>query len=91
MRPKFAQKLRQTNLSATEILARYRELAQIVEPAPLEATTLRDPDDVAVLACALAARAEAIVPGDADLHALGRYQGIPIISAAAALALIPKP
>lgn len=72
-------------------MARYREIAEIVEPAPLEASTLRDPDDAAVLACALAARAEAIVTGDADLHALGRYQGISILSATAVLAIITKP
>ncbi len=43
---------------------------------------LRDPDDAAVLACALAARAEAIVSGDDDLHALGSYQDIPVLSPA---------
>ena len=35
-----------------------------------------------MLACALAARAEAIVSGDADLHALGSYQGIAVLSPA---------
>lgn len=30
----------------------------------------------------LATRAEAIVSGDADLHALGSYQGIPVLSPA---------
>ena len=30
----------------------------------------------------LSARAEAIVSGDADLHALGSYQGIPVLSPA---------
>jgi hypothetical protein len=81
-RAKFAQKLRQKNLSAAEIVARYREIAEIVEAAPIEETALRDPDDAAVLACALAARADAIVSGDDDLHALGNYQGIPILSPA---------
>ena len=79
-RPKFAHKLRQKNLSAVEIVARYRELTETVEAAPIEEARLRDPDDAAILACALAARAEAIVSGDADLHALGNYQGIPILS-----------
>lgn len=81
-RAKFAAKLRQKNLSAAEIVARYREIAETVETAPIEETALRDPDDVAVLACALAARAEAIVSGDDDLHALGSYQGIPVLSPA---------
>ena len=81
-RSKFAQKLRQKNLSAAEIVARYREIAETVEAAPIEEAALRDPDDTQVLACALAARAEAIVSGDADLHALGSYQGIPVLSPA---------
>lgn len=81
-RAKFATKLRQKNLSAAEIVARYREIAETVEAAPIEVATLRDPDDTAILACAIAARAEAIVSGDADLHALGSYRGIPILSPA---------
>jgi hypothetical protein len=81
-RSKFAAKLGQKNLSAAEIVARYREIAETVEAAPIDEAALRDPDDAAVLACALAARAEAIVSGDDDLHALRSYQGIPILSPA---------
>ncbi len=81
-RAKFARKLRQNRLSAAEIVARYREVAETIEAAPIEEATLRDPDDAAVLACALAARAETIVSGDDDLQALGSYQGIPILSPA---------
>jgi predicted nucleic acid-binding protein len=52
---------------------------------------LRDPDDAHVLACALAARAEMIVSGDADLLALGNYKNIPIVNAVAALRIIATP
>jgi len=81
-RAKFAAKLRQKNLSAAEIVARYREIAETVEAAPIEEAALRDPDDAAVLACALTVRAEAIISGDDDLHAFGSYQGIPVLSPA---------
>lgn len=81
-RAKFAAKLKQGNLSAGEIVARYREIAETIEAAAIEEAALRDPDDAAVLACALAARADAIVSGDDDLHALGNYQGIPVLSPA---------
>ena len=81
-RSKFAQKLRQKNVSAAEIVARYREIAEAVESAPIQEAALRDPDDAAVLACALAARADVIVSGDGDLHALGNYQGISVLSPA---------
>jgi hypothetical protein len=84
-RAKFAAMLRQKNLQAGEIVARYRELAETVDAAPLDEAALRDPDDAAVLACAVAARADAIVTGDGDLHALGNYRGIPVLSPAQAL------
>jgi uncharacterized protein len=84
-RAKFAAKLKRQNISAAEIVARYRELAEMVEPATIVDTRLRDPDDAAVLACALAARADAIVTGDYDLHALGTYEGIFILTPAQCL------
>ena len=79
-RTKFAAKLKKKNLSAAEIVARYRELAETIEAVPVEETKLRDPDDAAVLSCAFSASADAIVSGDDDLHALGIYQGIPVLS-----------
>lgn len=84
-RSKFAAKLRQKNLSAAEVLARYREIAEAVEATPIEEAALRDPYDAAVLACALSAQVEAIVSGDEDLHALGTYQNIAILSPAECL------
>lgn len=84
-RPKFATKLAEVNASPAEVVARYREIAEIVEAVPIEAAQLRDPDDAAVLACALAARADAIASGDDDLLALGSYQGIGILSPAKCL------
>jgi len=84
-RPKFAHKLGEKNVAATEIVSRYREIAEIVAAVPIEESALRDPDDAAVLACAIAASAEAIVSGDDDLLALGNYQGIAILSPAGCL------
>ena len=43
-----------------------------------------DPDDDHVIACAIAARADAIVSGDHDLLDLREYHGIPILTAALA-------
>ena len=77
--------MRRKNLQAAEIVARYRELAETVDAPALEEAALRDPDDAAVLACAVAARADAIGTGDGDLQALGDYPGIPVLSPAQAL------
>ena len=43
-----------------------------------------------MLACALAAKADLIVSGDAHLLNLKTYQGVPIVSAAEALARLPQ-
>ena len=50
---------------------------------------ITDPDDDAVLACAIGAQAEAIVSGDSHLLQLGHYQGIPIWTSAQLLAALP--
>jgi hypothetical protein len=81
-REKFAVQLRRTRFTSAFLLARYTQLATLLTPVEITVAELRDPDDAHVLACALAARAEAIVSGDADLHALGSYQGITVLSPA---------
>jgi putative PIN family toxin of toxin-antitoxin system len=89
-RPKLAAKLARDAQSAEEIVARYRELAELIETPAIEEVRLRDPDDAAVLACAIAAHAEAIVSGDKDLQSLGTYQDIPILSPAQCLQQLGK-
>lgn len=87
-REKFTAQLRQTRFTSAFLLARYNQLATLIAAAEVTVPELRDPDDARVLACALAARAETIVSGDADLLSLGNYKNIPIINAAAALRII---
>lgn len=43
------------------------------------AVRLRDPDDLAVVACALTGRARYLVTGDADLLSLGRIRQVDVI------------
>lgn len=62
----------------------YLQAVELVEPAVIPPTS-RDPDDDAVLACAVAAHADFIVSGDADLLVLGAFSGIPIVTAPQAL------
>jgi len=81
-REKFAAQLRQTRFTAAFLLARYTQLATLIAPAEVAVPELRDPKDLHVLACALTARSDAIVSGDADLRTLGSYQGIPVLSPA---------
>jgi putative PIN family toxin of toxin-antitoxin system len=87
-RPKFAERLRRTRFSAAFLLARYTQLATPIAAPETSIPELRDRDDAAVLACALAARAELIVSGDHDLLVLKIYQDIRIVSAAEALTIL---
>ena len=90
-RMKFAPRLARANRTVATLIAQYTGLAETIVAARINPVVLADPDDDHVLACALAARAELIVSGDAHLLNLKHYQGIPIVSATAALAFIAKP
>ena len=71
-----------------QLMQGYAMLAELVIPASVAATALRDPDDNDVLACASAARADLIVSGDSDLLVLKEHDGISIVKPAEALARI---
>ncbi|WP_436305267.1 hypothetical protein [Variovorax sp. LjRoot290] len=58
----------------------YATLASLVRPAKIAPTIKDDPDDDAVLAAAVAARARLIVSGDRHLLTLGQFQGIAILT-----------
>lgn len=80
-RPKFAQRLSLAGVTSHTLVLGYTALALLVEPAAIPPAILADPDEDAVLACAVAARAEIIVSGDSHLLGLKDYEGIPIATA----------
>ena len=57
-------------------------IAALAEARPAVDAVREDPSDNAVLACAIASRADLIVSGDAHLLALHVFHGIPIVRAA---------
>jgi predicted nucleic acid-binding protein len=69
-----------------DLVLGYAALASVIEPAEIEPVVLADPDDDAVLACAVAAHSEVIVSGDRHLLDLKQYQDIRIVTAAEMLA-----
>lgn len=81
-RPKFAQRLSVAGVTSHTLVLGYAALARLVEPAEIAPVILADPDDDAVLACAVAAHAEIIVSGDSHLLDLKDYEGILIVTAA---------
>jgi uncharacterized protein len=84
-REKFAKPLAALGLTATEILEGYAALAAVVVPAIIPPTIVDDPDDDAVLACAVAAEADCMVSGDPHLLKLGHFRSIPIVTPAQAV------
>jgi putative PIN family toxin of toxin-antitoxin system len=85
-RPKFAARVAAGAATPDDLARKLAEEATIVAPIFLPLPPqLRDPGDLHVLACAVAAHADAIISGDADLLTMQSFQGIPIINASEAL------
>ena len=80
-RDKFAGRILRAGLSARALVDDYADIVHVITPDALPEPASRDPDDDAVLACAIAARVDAIVSGDADLLTMDSFHGIPILSA----------
>ena len=89
-RHKFERRILGARLTAEGLVQSYARLADVVQAPPLPQAVSRDPDDDQVIACALAAQADAIVSGDADLLTLGSHQGIPVLTAAQAVERVGK-
>ena len=80
-REKFVKRLEMAGVTVQELIVGYSTLATVIDAQPIEPVIVRDPDDDAVLACALSAEAEIIVSGDDDLLELKEHQGIRILTA----------
>ena len=80
-RDKFLQRLNAAQVTPQELVTNYAALALVVQARHIEPVILDDPDDDAVLACAITAKADTIISGDRHLLQLGSYQQINICSA----------
>lgn len=89
-RGKFARQLAARGLQFEEVFDGFAALAAIVVPAIITPTIASDPADDVVLATALAAQADLIVSGDADVLNRKTYQNISIVTAAEALLRITQ-
>jgi len=87
-REKFAARLASVAVTPREMVLGYASLASVIEPAEIEPVVFADPDDDAVIACAVAAHCEVIVSGDSHLLDLKQHQGIRIVTAAELVAEI---
>jgi len=88
-RKKLTKSVAATGLTASQMLANYRKIVTLVTARQLPQPVSPDEDDDAVLATAQAAKANLIVSGDRKhLLILKHFKGIPIVTAAQAVAMI---
>ena len=81
-RSKFSSRLTRAGSAPKDLVVGYSTLATVVSPPTIRRVVSADPADDEVVACALAARAEAIVSGDSHLLRIGHVEDIPILLAA---------
>jgi hypothetical protein len=80
-RKKFSTRLSALQTTPDQLLNDYRAIIEVVEPVAIPPDAADDPDDIAVLACAVGGQADYIITGDDDLLRLKTYQNIPIWTA----------
>jgi uncharacterized protein len=76
----FARFLERNGLTPDLFMEELASFAVVINPADITPTVLADPDDDAVLVCALGGLADFIVTGDYHLLNLKRYHHIQIVS-----------
>lgn len=85
---KFAERLNRIGATADDIVETIYILGEGVHPVYVPMTTVRDKDDIIILACAAGGNADYIVTGDDDLLVLKEYKGIRIVTPAEFIAIL---
>ena len=85
---RLTKPIARSGLTVDELIARYTNVAIVVEPTTVPRVIIQDADDDHIIAAAVAAEADLIVSGDIHLLALGTHQGVRIVTPAEALNLI---
>jgi uncharacterized protein len=73
-------KLRLPKIIAAEFVALLRQEGQLVEAQTPPSVRIKDPDDIPVVACAIAGGADVLVTGDKALLDLQEIDGIRVVS-----------
>ena len=86
---KFAVRIKGFGTNVDELVARYAALVTLVTPTAVPRVVANDPDDDHVIAAAVTAQAVLIVSGDRKhLLPIGSHEGIGIVTAVQALAML---
>jgi uncharacterized protein len=90
-RPHLKDRYRLSPQDIHDFIALIENTALLITNPRIVSAQLRDPDDLAVLACALAGNAEYIVTGDYDLLDLHSFEGVQIVRPSLFLQLLRSP
>ncbi len=80
-REKFSKRLEDKEYTVEKAVAKVALISTLIEPTYKINVIKEDPDDNRVLECAVSAKADVIISGNAHLLNLAKYKGINIISA----------
>ena len=78
---KLVSRFGTSEAKAARLVAELKAETFLSEPATIAATELRDPEDLPVLAAAVAAKCALLVTGDKDLLVLKEFSGVEIVTA----------
>ena len=81
-RPRFVPRFKQLHVTAEELIVDYLALSLLIVPPAIAPVIPEDPDDDAVVACAVAAEARWLISGDPHLLKLQKYRTTSIVSPA---------
>jgi putative PIN family toxin of toxin-antitoxin system len=79
-KPKLQAKLQQLGVGAEGAMRSIREVCQVVAAPIVAIADLRDADDAAIVAIAIATTADSLISGDLDLLTLKVISGISIMT-----------
>lgn len=78
--PRIVRRIRLTDYELAIFFSTLSEKGEIVATTPDLSGITRDPKDDAIVACAVAGRAEYVISGDNDLLVLDEYESIRFVS-----------
>lgn len=85
---KFTERLARIDATPDDIVETIYILGEGVHPVYVPMNTVRDKDDIIILACAAGGNADYVVTGDDDLLTLKEYKDIQIVTPAEFLAIL---
>lgn len=80
VKEKLAQKIHLPQPYISEIITYLKNIAEIVNPAPIDSNVCRDSNDADIIGTAVGGGADLLITGDGDLLVLEEFMGVEIVT-----------